>query len=57
MCFGLKGRASSAPANGRGGGPTERAAPCYGEDSDYVYDELLKLTKKEKAELEKEGVI
>src|SRR6058998_1627846 len=26
------------------GGPTERAAPCYREDSDYVYGELLKLT-------------
>ena len=39
------------------GGPTERAAPCYGEDSDYVYDELLKLTKQEKADLVKEGVI
>ena len=39
------------------GGPTERAAPCYGEDNDYVYDELLKLTKQERAELEKEGVI
>jgi crotonobetainyl-CoA:carnitine CoA-transferase CaiB-like acyl-CoA transferase len=39
------------------GGPTERAAPCYGEDSDYVYGELLKLTKQERSELEKEGVI
>ncbi|MBI3249167.1 MAG: CoA transferase [Deltaproteobacteria bacterium] len=39
------------------GGPTERAAPCYGEDNDYVYDELLKLTKQERLELEKEGVI
>jgi len=39
------------------GGPTERAAPCYGEDNEYVYDELLKLTKQERAELEKEGVI
>lgn len=39
------------------GGPTERAAPCYGEDNDYVYDELLKLTKQERSELEKEGVI
>jgi len=39
------------------GGPTERAAPCYGEDNDYVYDELLKLTKQERAQLEKEGVI
>lgn len=39
------------------GGPTERAAPCYGEDNDYVYDELLKLTKQERTELEKDGVI
>ncbi|MBI3801258.1 MAG: CoA transferase [Deltaproteobacteria bacterium] len=39
------------------GGPTERAAPCYGEDNDYVYDELLKLTKQERTELEKEGII
>ncbi|HXG21842.1 MAG TPA: CoA transferase [Methylomirabilota bacterium] len=39
------------------GGPTERAAPCYGEDNDYVYDELLRLTRQERAELEKEGVI
>jgi crotonobetainyl-CoA:carnitine CoA-transferase CaiB-like acyl-CoA transferase len=39
------------------GGPTERAAPCYGEDNDYVYDELLKLTTQERAELEKDGVI
>ncbi len=39
------------------GGPTERAAPCYGEDNDYVYNELLQLTKQERAELEKEGVI
>jgi crotonobetainyl-CoA:carnitine CoA-transferase CaiB-like acyl-CoA transferase len=39
------------------GGPTERAAPCYGEDNDYVYDELLKLTKQERSELEKEGII
>src|SRR5438093_2769131 len=39
------------------GGPTERAAPCYGEDSDYVYGELLKLTKQERAELERDGVI
>jgi crotonobetainyl-CoA:carnitine CoA-transferase CaiB-like acyl-CoA transferase len=39
------------------GGPTERAAPCYGEDNDYVYGELLKLSTQERAELEKEGVI
>jgi hypothetical protein len=39
------------------GGPTERAAPCYGEDSDYVYGELLQLTKQERTELERDGVI
>jgi crotonobetainyl-CoA:carnitine CoA-transferase CaiB-like acyl-CoA transferase len=39
------------------GGPTERAAPCYGEDNDYVYGQLLKLTKQERAELEREGII
>lgn len=39
------------------GGPTERAAPCYGEDSEYVYGELLKLTKQERVDLEKEGII
>ena len=39
------------------GGPTERAAPCYGEDSDYVYGELLQLTKQERIELERDGVI
>src|SRR2546425_1303469 len=39
------------------GGPTERAAPCYGEDNDYVYDALLKLTKQERAEVEREGGI
>ncbi len=39
------------------GGPTERAAPCYGEDSDYVYGELLQLSQEERDELVKEGVI
>lgn len=39
------------------GGPTERAAPCYGEDNDYVYGELLQLSMEERAELEKAGVI
>jgi crotonobetainyl-CoA:carnitine CoA-transferase CaiB-like acyl-CoA transferase len=39
------------------GGPTERAAPCYGEDNTYVYGELLQLTEQERAELEREGVI
>ncbi len=39
------------------GGPIGRASPCYGEDNDYVYGELLKMPADERAELEKEGVI
>jgi len=39
------------------GGPIHRASPCYGEDNDYVYGELLKLPAQERADLEKEGVI
>jgi crotonobetainyl-CoA:carnitine CoA-transferase CaiB-like acyl-CoA transferase len=39
------------------GGPTGRSAPCYGEDNDYVYSELLKLTKAEQDRLRREGVI
>ena len=39
------------------GGPIGRASPCYGEDNDYVYGELLKMPAEERAELEKEGVI
>lgn len=39
------------------GGPTERAAPCYAEDNDYVYKELLGLTQAEMDKFEKEGVI
>ena len=39
------------------GGPIGRASPCYGEDNDYVYGELLKLSAQERSELEKEGVI
>ncbi len=39
------------------GGPLHRASPCYGEDNDYVYGELLKLPAQERADLEKEGVI
>ena len=39
------------------GGPIGRASPCYGEDNDYVYGELLKMPAQERAELEKEGVI
>ena len=39
------------------GGPSERAAPCYGEDRDYVYGALLQLSHAERAALVKEGVI
>ncbi len=39
------------------GGPTERAAPCYAEDNDYVYKELLGLTQAEIDVFEKAGVI
>jgi crotonobetainyl-CoA:carnitine CoA-transferase CaiB-like acyl-CoA transferase len=39
------------------GGPTDRGAPCYGEDNEYVYGELLGLTTKEIGELIDDGVI
>jgi len=39
------------------GGPTGRSAPCYGEDNDYVYGDLLKLTKAEQDRLRRDGVI
>ncbi|HYC24311.1 MAG TPA: CoA transferase [Candidatus Bathyarchaeia archaeon] len=39
------------------GGPTGRGAPCYGEDNEYVYGELLGLPTREIAELATDGVI
>jgi crotonobetainyl-CoA:carnitine CoA-transferase CaiB-like acyl-CoA transferase len=39
------------------GGRIDRGAPCYGEDNEYVYGELLGMTKKEIAALAEEGVI
>ncbi|MCS6927242.1 MAG: CoA transferase, partial [Candidatus Binatia bacterium] len=39
------------------GGPTGRAAPCYGEDNDYVYGELLQLSISERKALAEAGVI
>ncbi len=39
------------------GGPLGRAAPCYGQDDDYVYDELLKMTAAERAALRQQGII
>ncbi|MGE3916813.1 MAG: CoA transferase, partial [Hyphomicrobiaceae bacterium] len=38
------------------GGRIDRGAPCYGEDNEYVYGELLGMRKSEIEELAKEGV-
>jgi crotonobetainyl-CoA:carnitine CoA-transferase CaiB-like acyl-CoA transferase len=38
------------------GGRIDRGAPCYGEDNEYVYGELLGMSKREIEELAKEGV-
>ena len=39
------------------GGPIDRGAPCYGEDNEYVYGDLLGLTTSEIGELAGDGVI
>jgi crotonobetainyl-CoA:carnitine CoA-transferase CaiB-like acyl-CoA transferase len=39
------------------GGRLDRGAPCYGEDNDYVYGELLGMSSQEIAKLAEEGVI
>ncbi|MEE8363023.1 MAG: CoA transferase, partial [Dehalococcoidia bacterium] len=39
------------------GQPSNRGAPCYGEDNDYVYQQLLGLTPDEQAALKEAGVI
>jgi crotonobetainyl-CoA:carnitine CoA-transferase CaiB-like acyl-CoA transferase len=39
------------------GGRIDRGAPCYGEDNDYVYGELLGLSTGEIKTLAEEGVI
>jgi crotonobetainyl-CoA:carnitine CoA-transferase CaiB-like acyl-CoA transferase len=39
------------------GGPIDRGAPCYGEDNEYVYGELLGMSSKEIAALAAEGAI
>lgn len=38
------------------GGRIDRGAPCYGEDNEYVYGELLGMSTKEIAELAEDGV-
>ncbi len=39
------------------GGPLGRAAPCYGQDNDYVYGDLLGMSAQERAKLKEEGII
>jgi crotonobetainyl-CoA:carnitine CoA-transferase CaiB-like acyl-CoA transferase len=39
------------------GGPTDRGAPCYGEDNMWVLTELLGRTPSEVERLAEEGVI
>jgi crotonobetainyl-CoA:carnitine CoA-transferase CaiB-like acyl-CoA transferase len=39
------------------GGPVNRGAPCYGEDNEYVYGDLLGMTSREIGELVEKGVI
>ncbi|MGD8810164.1 MAG: CoA transferase, partial [Gammaproteobacteria bacterium] len=39
------------------GGRIDRGAPCYGEDNDYVYGELLGMSSREIEDLAAEGVI
>jgi crotonobetainyl-CoA:carnitine CoA-transferase CaiB-like acyl-CoA transferase len=39
------------------GGRLDRGAPCYGEDNDYVYGELLGMSSAEIASLAADGVI
>jgi len=38
------------------GGRIDRGAPCYGEDNEYVYGELLGMSSKQIKELAEEGV-
>ena len=39
------------------GGRIDRGAPCYGEDNEYVYGELLGMTTREIEDMAKEGII
>lgn len=48
-------RLSATPA--RAGEPTERAAPCYGEDNGYVYGTLVGLSPEEMDRLAADGII
>jgi crotonobetainyl-CoA:carnitine CoA-transferase CaiB-like acyl-CoA transferase len=39
------------------GGQINRGAPCYGEDNEYVYGELLGLSTRQIDDLREQGVI
>ncbi|MGH8663671.1 MAG: CaiB/BaiF CoA transferase family protein [Burkholderiales bacterium] len=39
------------------GGRLDRGAPCYGEDNEYVFGELLRMSKREIEQLAADGVI
>jgi crotonobetainyl-CoA:carnitine CoA-transferase CaiB-like acyl-CoA transferase len=39
------------------GGPVDRGAPCYGEDNEYVFGELLGISTREIRRLADDGVI
>jgi crotonobetainyl-CoA:carnitine CoA-transferase CaiB-like acyl-CoA transferase len=39
------------------GGPVNRGAPCYGEDNEYVYGDLLGMTQREIGRLIEQGII
>jgi crotonobetainyl-CoA:carnitine CoA-transferase CaiB-like acyl-CoA transferase len=39
------------------GGPVDRGAPCYGEDNEYVYGDLLGMSSREIGRLIDQGII
>jgi crotonobetainyl-CoA:carnitine CoA-transferase CaiB-like acyl-CoA transferase len=39
------------------GGAIDRGGPCYGEDDEFVYGEILGITQRELAELREDGAI
>ena len=39
------------------GGRIDRGAPCYGEDNEYVFGELLGFSKRDIEAMGEEGVI
>ncbi len=51
----MTGTKSKSPAHI--GGRIDRGAPCYGEDNEYVYGELLGMSAQEIKGLAEEGAI